>query len=115
MAENATHNSTGRIRNQAFWFTSLVVPLMPALHGTVHSTRRMQLAQRDWRDAQQGPPRSKGRRPPSRGKPRSGSGGSVSWQQLLVLVEAGVLAQHLQPHGVARRRQALLGGKAGAQ
>src|SRR2546427_3910005 len=44
---------------------------------------------RSWgRDGQQGPPRSQGRRPPSRGKARSDSGGGVSSNDGNLFVQA---------------------------
>src|SRR3989338_5547824 len=74
MPEKPTQMKTGRIRNQAFWFTGLVVTLIeiPSC-----CALRCELA---WGDA-----------------------ALRSCHELLVLVIAGVFAQHLQPHAVAHR------------
>src|SRR6218665_3573012 len=75
MAEKATQTMTGRIRNQALWFTGLVVELIGNSRASHCRAERLRAA------------------------------GQHSCQQLLVSIKAGVLAQHLKPDGVARRGQ----------
>src|SRR5258706_10438066 len=86
MAEKATHRITGRMRNQAFWLTGFMQS----------PPNRLVFASARWsvmRSQQRCDPRCAG--PLFR----------ASCDQLLVLVKAGVAAQHVEPNIVADGRR----------